>query len=279
MPVIDFHIHVGLPEHYRPWVVKFMADFYPGEDFEAWLRRMMTPESLVRMLDENGVDYAVALGGLNSVTTGMIPNEYVAELCATTGRLIPFCNINPGLVSEPVRELERCVRELGARGLKLYPTYQFFYPNEQRLYPLYEKAQELGIPVMFHTGSSVFRGSRLKYGDPLFLDDVATDFPGLNIVQAHGGRGFWYDRAFFLAHVHPNVYLEISGLPPQNLLTYFPQLPKLSYKVIFGSDWPGPSIRRNIETIRCLPFTTEQLDQILGGTAARLLGLDKPVSR
>ena len=272
-PIIDFHIHVGLPEHYHPWVREFMAQSYPGEDFDALLRRMMTPQGVVAYLDQCDVDYAVALGGLNPVTTGMITNEFVAEFCATTDRLIPFCNVNPHLVTRPERELERCVRELGSRGLKLYPTYQHFYPNDRLLYRLYEKAETLAIPVMFHTGSSVFRGARLKYGDPLFLDDVAVDFPGIPLVQAHGGRGFWYDHAFFLAQLHPNVYLDISGLPPKNLLRYFPQLTKVADRVVFGSDWPGPSIKDNIEAVRALPIGAADVTAILGGNAARLLHL------
>jgi hypothetical protein len=127
---------------------------------------------------------------------------------------------------------------------------------------------------MIHTGSSIFRGSRLKYGDPLYIDDVAVDFPNLVIVMAHSGRGFWYERAFFLAKLHENVYMEISGLPPQKLLTYFPDLEKLADKVIFGSDWPGmPDIRRNIEVIRGLPLTESTKEKILGENAARILGL------
>ena len=142
------------------------------------------------------------------------------------------------------------------------------------MYPLYRAAEELKVPVMLHTGSSVFRGTRMKYCDPLHLDDVAVDFPGLNLVMAHAGRGFWYDRAFFLSRLHPNVYLEVSGLPPAKLMTYFPELPRLTEKVLFGSDWPGmPRIRQNMEEIGRLPLPAEGVEGILGGNAARLLGL------
>jgi predicted TIM-barrel fold metal-dependent hydrolase len=199
----------------------------------------------------------------------------VAELCSQVECLIPFCNLNPFLVADLATELDRYVTEAGFRGLKLYPTYQHFYANDSRLYPLYAKAQELGIPVMIHTGSSVFRGARLKYGDPLYMDDVAVDFPELNLLMVHSGRGFWYDRAYFLAKLHPNVYMEISGLPPQKLLDYFPELERVADKVIFGSDWPGmPYIGRNIEIIRGLPLQEETKDKILGGNAARILGMD-----
>jgi predicted TIM-barrel fold metal-dependent hydrolase len=131
----------------------------------------------------------------------------------------------------------------------------------------------LKIPVMIHTGASVFKGARLKYGDPLWIDDVAVDFPDLTLIQAHSGRGFWYRRAFFLARLHQNVYMEIAGLPPQKLLDYFPELEKNADKIIFGSDWPGlRSIRANIAAIRSRPLSEETKARILGQNAARILG-------
>ena len=135
-------------------------------------------------------------------------------------------------------------------------------------------AQDLGIPVLIHTGSSIFPGTRLRYGDPLHLDDVAVDFPDLKLVMAHSGRGFWYDRAFFMSRLHKNVYMEISGLPPSRLLEYFPDLGRNADKVIFGSDWPGmPHIKRNIEAVAALPLPPAAVEKILGGNAARLLAL------
>lgn len=166
---------------------------------------------------------------------------------------------------------------MGFKGLKLYPTYQGFYADDSIVYPLYAKAQELGIPVMIHTGSSIFKGARLKYGDPLWLDDVAVDFPDLPLIQVHSGRGFWYGRAFFLARLHRNVHMEIAGLPPQKLLEYFPELDRNADKIVFGSDWPGlRSIAGNIKAIRSLPISEETKTKILGGNAERLLSAALP---
>ena len=131
------------------------------------------------------------------------------------------------------------VRDLGFRGLKLYPTYNYFYPNDPVLYPVYAKAEELGIPVAWHTGTSAFPASRLKYGDPIHIDDVAADFPRLTAVITHSGRPIWYDTAYTLARMRENVYMEVSGLPPKRLLTYFPDLERVSDKVLFGSGWPS----------------------------------------
>ena len=272
-PIIDFHLHAGLYHDLHPWVIEWMRT--EVKDPEAYVSSVLTREGIVRFLRENGVDYAVALAELSPITTGVLSNEGVAQLCRGLDCLIPFYNINPFLAADLSAELERYVAEMGFRGVKLYPTYQHFYANDSRLYPLYAKAQELRIPVMIHTGSSVFRGARLKYGDPLHMDDVAVDFPDLTLLMVHSGRGFWYDRAYFLAKLHANMYMEISGLPPQKLLDYFPELERVADKVIFGSDWPGmPHIGRNIEIIRELLLKEETKEKILGGNAARILGLD-----
>ena len=272
--VIDFHMHAGLYHELHPWVTEWIQNQI--RDPEEFVQGVMTPDGIERYLRANGVDYAVALAELSPITTGMMSNEGVIELCRQVDCLIPFCNVNPFLVADLAGELERYVTEMGFRGLKLYPTYQHFYANDSRLYPLYAKAQELGIPVMLHTGSSIFKGARLKYGDPLHMDDVAVDFPNLTLLMVHSGRGFWYDRAYFLAKLHANVYMEISGLPPQKLLGYFPELERVADKVVFGSDWPGmPHVKRNIDRIRGLPLKEETKDKILGGNAARILGLEE----
>jgi predicted TIM-barrel fold metal-dependent hydrolase len=197
-------------------------------------------------------------------------------MCKNSQRLIPFSTVNPFEQPQPAKYVEKTVRELGCKGLKLCPSYQYFYPNDPLVYPIYAKAEELGIPVMFHTGSSVFHGSRLKYADPLLLDDIAVDFPDLTILMAHSGRPFWYDRAFFLARLHENVYLELSGLPPQKLLTYFPDLERIPEKIVFGSDWPGiRDVSVNVEAIRQLPLRETTKEKILGENAARILGISQ----
>ena len=272
-PRIDFHVHLSVYAEHRPWVTEWMKHSHPA-GYEEYIARYGDPGAFEELLAAEGVDHACVLAELSPVTTGICTNEQVREFCRGRRRLIPFCDIHPGMHTDLGDELRRKVQEEGFRGVKLYPTYQHYYPNDSRLYPLYRAAEELGVPALFHTGSSVFRGSRLKYGDPLHLDDVAVDFPGLNLLIGHGGRGFWYDRAFFLAKLHPNVYLEISGLPPGRLLAYFPELPRIPEKVVFGSDWPGnPWIRRNMEAIAELPLPAEAVALILGGNAARLLRL------
>lgn len=273
-PVVDFHFHVTTADEYSDWFCGWLRE-HAGEETIVHLRRVLSsPQAMLDYLDEQGVDYAVALAETNPSITGTSPNERVAEFCEASDRLIPFANINPYVTADLGSELRHCISDLGCRGLKLYPTYQHFYVNDSRLYPMYAEAQRLGVPILVHTGSSVFHGARLKYGDPLYVDDVVVDFPELVILMAHSGRGFWYDAAFFLAQLHENVYMEITGLPPLKLPTYFPNLERNADKIIFGSDWPAlTDIKGNIADIRSLPLSEESKTKILGGNAARLLGL------
>jgi len=223
---IDFHVHMGVYAFHNPWVTEWMKETHP-EGYEEYIRKYDDPGAFEELLAAEGVDYACVLAELSPSTTGLCTNEQVRDFCRGRRRLIPFCDISPNLFTDLGGELRRKVEDEGFRGVKLYPSYQQYYPNEQRMYPLYQAAQDLGIPVLIHIGSSVFRGTRMKYCDPLHLDDVAVDFP---------------------------------------------ELDRLTEKVIFGSDWPGmPWIRRNMEAIGKLPLPAEGVERILGGNAARLL--------
>jgi len=279
MPVIDFHIHaydspVRAPESYIHFMNRALGEQYGS--FENFVQSHTRPDKYLEVLDGAGVEFAVIVAELAPITSAIASNETIERLCSASPRLIPFASINPYLTAHSTRELERLVLKLGFRGLKLYPTYQQYYLNDPMLYPLYAKAQELRIPVMWHTGSSVFPASRLKYGDPLHGDDVAVDFPDLTLIMAHSGRPIWYDHAYTLARLHENVYMELAGLPPQRLLNYFPELERVADKALFGSDWPSiptATIRGNIEIIRGLPLSEKAKEQILGANAARILRL------
>ncbi len=271
MKVIDFHVHIGRKEHWKEWVHTYQKS--AGSDYYDRYEEMTDPEKFALCLKEAGIEKAVILPEISPITTGVVPNEYVLEFCQDIDVFVPFCTVNPSLVADPVSEFKKYIG-MGARGLKLYPSYNYFYPNARELYPIYEVAEASGLPVLVHTGSSVFQGSKIKFAEPLHLDEVAADFPDLKLVMAHGGRGFWYDQAFFLSRIHPNLYLEISGLPPKNLMTYFPEMEKNKDKMVYGSDWPGiKTIGCNIKAIHQLPLSPEFQEKLLYSNAARILKL------
>jgi predicted TIM-barrel fold metal-dependent hydrolase len=270
--IIDFHIHIGLKEHWHPWVNEHFKKTNPKlyENFET----IMNPEGLSHHLEIEGVDYAVILAENSPITTGIVSNEFVRDFCKGQEKFIPFASVDPKIHDNPELRLRKIINEWGFKGLKLYPSYQQYYPNDKLVYPLYEEAQNLKIPVLVHTGSSVFRGSRLKYANPQYLDDVAVDFPELSIILAHSGRGLWYKEAYFLSKLHNNVYMEVSGLPPKKLPEYFPNLEENADNIIFGSDWPGiSSIKDNIEAVNSLSLKKSTKKKILGENAKQLLGI------
>jgi hypothetical protein len=131
---------------------------------------------------------------------------------------------------------------------------------------LYEEAQRLRLPVMIHTGTSIFPGARSRLGEPMGVDDVAVDFPELTIVIAHGGRPLWMEQAFFLARRFPNLYLDVSSIPPRAILRYFPRLAEIADKVLYGSDWPAPGVRsmgQNLRDFRSLDLPAETFEKLL----------------
>lgn len=269
--VIDFHVHIGLKENWHTWVHDYQKSAH--SEFYTRYEEMTNPEGFASYLKNNKIEKAVILPEISPIATGVVSNEYVLEFCQGQEIFIPFCTVNPFVVSNPAQEFRHFIKQ-GAKGLKLYPSYNHFYPNETRVYPLYALAQEEKLPVLIHTGSSIFKGTKIKYADPIYLDDIASDFPDLTLLMAHSGRGLWYEKAFFLSRLHPNLYLEISGLPPKNLLNYFPDMEKNIDKFIYGSDWPGvKTIASNIEAIKKLPLAEESIRKVLHDNASRILRL------
>lgn len=272
--VIDFHVHVAKQEWNTESYDDLLSHLFPDPvEREAFFEKYRDPAVFVDMLRENKVDYAVILAEYSPLTTGVASNELVAGFCRDYKELIPFANLNPYMHDDLGGTLRRLVEKDGFKGIKLYPTYQHFYPNDAKIYPLYETAQELGIPVLSHTGSSVFKNSRLKYGNPVLYDDVAVDFPELKLLLAHSGRMAWYDEAMMVTRLHKNLYLELSGLSIKRLLEHFPEMEKFSHKFIFGTDWPQISYPTILKYYNGLGLKPQALQNILGMNAAKILNL------
>ncbi|WP_273700058.1 amidohydrolase family protein [Actinomadura graeca] len=213
-----------------------------------------------------------------------IANEEVAEGCAAhPDVLIPFASIDPHKGRAGVREARRLVEEYGVRGFKFHPSLQAFAPNDRLAYPLYEAIEELGVPALFHTGQTGIGagvpgggGIRLKYSNPMLVDDVAVDFPQLRIILAHPSFP-WQDEALAVATHKPYVHIDLSGWSPK----YFPpQLVRyantlLKDKVLFGSDYPVITPDRWLADFDKLEIKPEVRPKILKDNTARLLGLTK----
>ena len=278
MPVIDIHVHIQPLEMFKP---QNLALIQRGrKDYARVVEFSQSPAAFLKFMDEVGVE---RVGLINYVSPDIIGftaevNDWVARYASTDAkRLIAFGSVHPRFIEDAGREVERLAK-LGIRGLKLHPSHQIVAPNAYRegmakLGAMYERAQSLGLPVMIHTGTSIFPGARNLYAQPMLVDDVAVDYPDLTILLAHGGRPLWMNEAFFLVRRHPNVYLELSGIPPQRLMEYFPRLEEVADKSIFGTDWPGPGVPEiagNIRKFQALPLSTEAQRKILYDNAARL---------
>jgi uncharacterized protein len=290
--VVDAHIHV---QPWRQFLPRALETMTSGRKEAARIRALCDdPGSFLRFLDEEGIDRAVLINYVSPDIIGFTDevNAFIGNYCrGHEDRLVPVGGIHPRLSKDPAGELGRIAERHGIRALKLHPPHQLFRVNAYRdggalsgLARFYERAVDLGLPVIIHTGTSIFPGARNKYGDPMDIDDLAVDFPDLTIVMAHGGRPLWMETCFFLLRRHPNVFMDISGIPPRSLLAYFPRLAEIAGKTLFGTDWPGPGVpgvRGNVEAFQALPLPPEAREAILSGTAARVFppGLRRPEAR
>ena len=246
-------------------------------DFQEIEEYCRSPKAFLAYLDRAGVDRAVLINYLSPEVIGFTStvNNFVAGYVKENPRRLISCGgLHPRHSANIKADVEQILR-LQIRMIKIHPPHQLLFPNAyltgvKELEIIYRAAEANGIPVMFHTGTSIFPGARNNYGDPIYIDDVAVDFPKLKILLAHGGRPLWMNTAFFLLRRHPNVFLDISGIPPKSLLQYFPRLEEIAHKTLFGTDWPGPGvpeIKKNLDDFRALPLQEDTRQQILSRTA------------
>jgi len=211
-----------------------------------------------------------------------ISNEEVAESAAEHADIcIPFASIDPARGKMGVREARRLIKDFGVKGFKFHPIIQGFYPNDPDVYPLYEVIAEAGLPALFHTGQTGIGagmrgggGLKLKYANPLYLDDVAADFPDMPIIMAHPSVP-WQEEQLSVALHKPNTYIDLSGWSPKyfeaKLVQYANTL--LKDKVLFGSDNPVIQPDRWLADFEKLPIKPEVRPLILKANAVKLLKL------
>ncbi|HSZ60651.1 MAG TPA: amidohydrolase family protein [Terriglobales bacterium] len=276
--ITDCHIHIEPIELIKPQALELMKR--KRANFDEIVEYCHSPQAFLKYLDRCGVDRAALINYVAPEVLGFTSevNQFVADYTKHDAkRLISCGSLHPRHTANIMADVEHILR-LGLRMIKIHPPHQLLFPNDylhgvKELEIIYRAAEANGIPIMFHTGTSIFPGARNKYGDPIYLDDVAVDFPKLKILMAHGGRPLWMNTAFFLLRRHANVYLDISGIPPKTLLQYFPRLGEIAHKTLFGTDWPGPGVpdvKQNLEEFKALPMRAEMLEQILSKTAATL---------
>ncbi len=276
--ITDCHIHISPLEMFKPSALELMRSKRPNfAQIEEYCR---SPKAFLKFLDTVGVDRAVLINYVAPEVIGFTGgvNKFVSEYVKENPKRLLSCgSLHPRHSTNILSDVEQLVR-MGIRMIKIHPPHQLLFPNDylrgvSELEIIYRAAEANGIPVMFHTGTSIFPGARNKYGDPMYLDDVAVDFPKMRILLAHGGRPLWMETAFFLVRRHPNVSLDISGIPPKSLLKYFPRINEIAAKTLFGTDWPGPGvpdIQKNLQDFRSLELPKAVQDQILSKTALEI---------
>jgi predicted TIM-barrel fold metal-dependent hydrolase len=248
------------------------------------LSLMDDPKALLDVMDRSGV---WRVGLVNYPSPDVMgfdesTNTFAATYArANPERLLPYGGVHARFTKDPAGDVDRLV-DMGIRLLKIHPPHQCFAANAYTeglaaLGAIYRRCEERGLPVMVHTGTSIFPGARSKYGNPLELDDVAIDFPDLRLVMAHGGRPLYMEEAFFILRRHGHVRLDVSGIPPAKLLEYFPRLAEISDRVLWGTDWPSPGVkdlRQNIDQFLALPLSDAHRKAILETNALALFPME-----
>jgi len=281
-PLIDAHVHVPLLSSLRPAWLQWARDFGPaGILEEVWdAHGRPRPARLDALFAEQGVDIALLFCEYSPKATGMQEFDDLLPLVEhNPQRFRPVANVNPHLHFPITQELTRQL-DHGAAALKLHPVHGGFRCDDASLYPAYAVLEQRQVPLVIHCGTSSFPGSANEHADPQFLLPVVRDFPGLHVVLAHGGRGWWYDTAAFMALSSDRVWIELSGLPPKRLPEYYARhdLARLARRWIFGTDWPGvPGTARNARAVADL-LTPETAAAVLGGNAQRVYAALPPIT-
>jgi len=299
--IFDFHVHIAIKDQgmWTPEVWELVREHYPDK-YEQIQCYEEDPLLFKGYLESQGIDRCVLLAE-DSNQTGLVPNDYILEYSSVCPEFfIPFLALNPNKTGSFEKDRERfkrsvsfCCEQLewlvdrGFRGIKDYGSYNHIPYGSELMYPFYEKAAELKLPVLFHTGESRFDSDKSRmFSNPEGLGVLAEHFPDLVIVIGHCGSGKYFEVAFNLSRDYPNVFLEFSGVPPGFAQSHFIDrgldLNLIPDKLVFGSDYPAlpnglDGIRKNIERYRQLAergvLSRDSLRGLLGANAARILAV------
>ena len=279
---------VAIDVHTHAWKSALQVDDAPTESQAAMGRyfryapQHQTVPEMAQMYRKLKMAFVVFTVDGEKGASRRITNEEIAELAHKEGDVaIPFASINPHRGKEGVAQARRLIKDYKVKGFKFHPSVQEFFPDDRIAYPLYEVIAEAKLPALFHSGQTGVGagtrgggGIRLKYSNPLRLDDVAADFPDMPIIIAHPSFP-WQEEALSVATHKPQVYIDLSGWSPK----YFPPIliqyanTLLKDRILFGSDYPVISPERWIEEFEKLSVKPEVRPLIMKENAARLLRL------
>ena len=274
--LVDAHVHVPVLGSLAPAWIDWARDFGPDGILEdLWdADGVPRPDRLDELFEEQGVDHALLFCEYSPKATGYQRFEDLLPIVEhNPARFRPVANVNPHL-HFPIADEVRRQLDLGAAALKLHPVHGGFRCDDAMLYPAYQVLAERGVPLVVHCGTSTFPGSMNELADPAYLLPVVRDFPTLDVVLAHGGRGWWYDAAAFMALSNPHVWIELSGLPPKRLPEYYRQLrprpagPQVDLRHRLARASPAPP--QNARAVAGLGLTTTTVAAVLGGNALRV---------
>ncbi|GAB4349211.1 MAG: amidohydrolase family protein [Candidatus Abyssubacteria bacterium] len=284
--IIDVHIHPFCKEAtVIPSPEEALLRMY-GHDEERfgpllaafqWIFREKSLDDIIREMDDAGIDKAVIVAADYSTAYGtvVVTNEDVARMAQLhPDRFIPFCSVDPAMGRLAVDNLERAVKEFGARGLKLVPPMQGFRFDDERYHPLWKMAADLDIIVWTHAAHQRSTpGTDARLGQPMLIEPVALKFPGLKIVLGHCGFP-WVWESWSMAVRHPNVYVDISAFT--DLYGLFPwqayTASEAERKLLFATDNPLSGFLKCVEAVRAIPLSEDFKTAIFGGNAQKLLG-------
>jgi predicted TIM-barrel fold metal-dependent hydrolase len=277
---IDFHVHLPLHE----WLEGSIGPYREPTEryFHAQVHEKSGDELAVEYAQEELFGVLLAWDAETATHRPPLSNDLVSSIARRhPKRFAFFASVDPWKGKDAVLELERAVRELGARGAKFHPSLQDFYPSDEKHFPLWSKAAELGIPCLFHTGTSGIgagtpggQGVKLDPARPIHLDAVAARFPDLPIIAAHFGWP-WHTELIAMALHKRNIYIELSGWSPR----YYPPevvreiSGRLQDRALFGSDYPFLKPTRVLDEFHALGLKPEVNTLILRENACKLLNL------
>jgi uncharacterized protein len=283
---IDVHVHAGISASAKRAEPSGAPPAGVAQIQQRIGAGQQTPDETAAYYRERRI--AAVIWGVDPQATsgsrpGQVDNDELLEAaCRNNDILIPFVMVDPWRGRAGALEAERLIKA-GARGFKFHPPAQGFYPNERRFYELWEVLNAHQVPALFHTGQTAVgqgapggAGIRLKYGNPMPLDDVAVDFPDLPIIMAHPSFP-WQEEQLSIAIHKPNAYIDLSGWSPKYFSPLLVQYANtlLKHKVLFGSDHPMITTDRWLADFEQVAFRDEVKPLMLKENTAKLLGLNK----